>query len=204
MSLFLLFNPISDAVAFGVAGNGQAGSVSIPGSIAVSLYSDNAGVPGTFVAFLGAFPDTSIPSGDSLLHITLPTPLALPAGRYWIKLSGNQLSGVRWIQAGDTTGSGVATEAWYKTSSGVVTSGANVAGPSYQMDVYGDQGFGSVAGTGLAGWSGMPGVVSGGGAGGPGGGLAEAISGALVGVAGLGVVDGAPSLDLSFMAQTLD
>src|SRR5690242_3231869 len=107
MSLFLLFNPVYDPVAFGVAGNGQAGSVSIPGSVAVSLYSDNAGVPGTFVAFLGAFPDTSIPSGDSLLRITLSTPLPLPAGRYWIQLSGNTLSGVKWIQAGDDSGSGV-------------------------------------------------------------------------------------------------
>src|ERR1044072_6378447 len=72
------------------------------------------------------------------------------------------------------------------------------------MDVYGDQGFGSVAGTGLAGLIAITGVFSGVGASGSAGTLAETISEPLVGVAGLGVVDGAPSLDLSFMAQTLD
>src|ERR1051325_847812 len=114
MSLFLLFNPVYDPVAFGVSGNGQAGSLSIPGSLAISLYSDNAGVPGSLIALLGIFPDTTIPSGASVRRITLPTPLAIPAGRYWIQLTGNQLSGVKWIQAGDDSGSGVATELWYK------------------------------------------------------------------------------------------
>lgn len=148
----------------GVAGTGLVGAVAIPGKLVVSLLSDSAGSPASLIAVLGVYEDADLSLGTILLEIDLSSaPIALtPNTRYWIEVSGNSFTSFSWVEAADPGGAGVATELWYHDVNGTISSGANSAGPSFQMEVLAEPPTG-VYGTADAGALGVKvgGVISG-------------------------------------------
>ena len=137
---------------FGVEATGSAGTADIAigpvDEIIVSLYSDNAGVPGTFIEVIGSFFDAAVSTEPTTITLSPTNPIPLtPNTRYWVQVVNTLTSTVRWVTLSNDGGAGVATEFWYKSSG---ESGANSAGPAYQMAVFSESLFG-VGGTGQVG-----------------------------------------------------
>lgn len=126
----------------GVAGEGLVGTVAIPGAIVVSLLSDSNGAPGSLIAILGIYEDADFTLGDILLDIDVSSLALDPNTRYWVQVQGNAFTSLSWVEAADDSGTGVATELWYEDINGTVTTGANSAGPSFQMQALVEQSIG--------------------------------------------------------------
>ena len=135
----------------GVAGSGQAGTATpnaSGGGVTVSLYSDSSGTPNALIAVLGTIADTVLGVGTSgPIRLPLATPIQLTANtRYWIRLTDNGGTTLKWVPAGNSVGTGVSTEFWHTPS----TSGANISTFAYQMTVTSEEPSG-VAGVGQVG-----------------------------------------------------
>ena len=143
---------INGAFVAGVAGTGSAGTVDIAvgvvDQITVSLYSDNAGVPGDFIEVIGTFFDAAISTEPTTITLEPSNPIALAANtRYWVQVTNSLTTTVRWVTLDNDGGTGVAPEFWYKNTG---DSGSNVSGPAYQMAVF-NEALAGVSGTGQVG-----------------------------------------------------
>lgn len=135
----------------GVGAQGYAGTQTISagtGSVEVSLFSDDSGIPGTFIATIGTFLDSDISASPFTITLTPTTQIPLePNTRYWVKVSGNDATSAQWVLLGNDSGIGVDSEFFYTATLGSVP---NSLGPSYQFSV--DEEFESgAAGVGMAG-----------------------------------------------------
>ena len=99
------------------------------GSLTVSLLSDSASNPGSFLANLGTISDSLLDSTLKLVDLSGFGAIDLAANtRYWIKVAASSGSSANWSWSTDISGTGVAGER-YSNKLGVYS---NSGGP-YQM-----------------------------------------------------------------------
>ncbi|MGB7758780.1 MAG: choice-of-anchor R domain-containing protein [Bryobacteraceae bacterium] len=100
------------------------------GPITVGLYSDNGTTPGSLIAVLETFDDSTLRGGFQLVTLVLAANPGLSAEtRYWIGVFGETADG--WAYTTDTSGTGVAGE-YYSNSGGT---SQNEDGGGFQMEV---------------------------------------------------------------------
>lgn len=126
-----------DASAIGVEATSAAGTADITvgdvDQIIVSLYSDDGGVPGTFIEVIGTFFDAAVSTAPTTITLSPSNPIPLePNTRYWVQVTNSNTTSVRWVNLDNDSGTGVAPEFWYKSTG---DSGANDSSPAYQMAV---------------------------------------------------------------------
>ena len=137
------------ALAVGVAAVGSAGTLTLDAIIVVSLYSDNAGVPGTFITTIGSFPASEIGSSPTTIALSPSSPISLvPNTRYWVQVTNTLTTTVQWVTLANDGGTGVSTEFWYKSDG---DSGSNPDGPVYQMAVLVEENIGLTGVEGVGG-----------------------------------------------------
>jgi hypothetical protein len=101
------------------------------GSLTVSLFSDSASNPGSFLANLGTISDSQLDNTLKMVDLSGFGTIYLAANdRYWIQVAASSGSSANWSWSTDTSGPGVAGER-YSNKLGVYP---NSGGP-YQMQV---------------------------------------------------------------------